>query len=285
MGQFSWMYSDTGEQMLDNKQVDSYLLVPPPFQKQYGQFIYEGNYNGYGRMGGYDVYDLIAEWNREFLSPDMLEPAPKLDNFGGLWSFERAELVSKGIPEEEIERLDAEQRQKQYNNAISYYEQRCRMLSEYRDGKEDKAMERDYGEDWKREIGINIACYDRQNMNLPFPIKITSIPMDYEVAEPSKRDPNQGWETEKEHIVTQRADERLVRYRAVLENASTDDIKRAALRTIKKDSCPMVRSLYQEYTEKYPELVQEPKKEQEKEMKPEQNTLEKKKGIKKALNM
>ena len=67
MGQFSWIYSDTNKQLVDNKIADTYLLVPKPFQEKYGKAIYEGCYGGYGNFGRYDVYDLIPEWNKEMI--------------------------------------------------------------------------------------------------------------------------------------------------------------------------------------------------------------------------
>ena len=67
MGQFSWIYSDTNEQLIDNRKADTYLLVPKPFQEKYGKAIYESCYAGYGRFGRYDVYDLIPEWNKEMI--------------------------------------------------------------------------------------------------------------------------------------------------------------------------------------------------------------------------
>lgn len=67
MGQFSWIYSDTNKQLIDNRKADTYLLVPKPFQEKYGKAIYESCYDGYGKFGRYDVYDLIPEWNKEMI--------------------------------------------------------------------------------------------------------------------------------------------------------------------------------------------------------------------------
>lgn len=72
MGQFSWKYSDTKKQLVNGKRADTYLLVPPEFQEKYGKAIYEPCYNGYGRFGGYDIYELIALWNKEMI-PEIIE--------------------------------------------------------------------------------------------------------------------------------------------------------------------------------------------------------------------
>lgn len=74
MGQFSWLYSDTKEQVINNKRADTYLLVPPPFQAKYGKAIYENCYDGYGHFGRYDIYDLVAEWNKDTI-PEIIRRA------------------------------------------------------------------------------------------------------------------------------------------------------------------------------------------------------------------
>ena len=38
------------------------------------------------------------------------------------------------------------------------------------------------------------GCYDEDNFALEYPIKITSTEMEYEQANASRSDPNQGWE-------------------------------------------------------------------------------------------
>lgn len=83
MGQFSWIYSDTGEPVYNDERADTYLLVPKEFQKKYGHAIYEPWYEGYGRFGGYDVYDLIIEWNKEMI-PEIIAKAKKMN---GLSTF------------------------------------------------------------------------------------------------------------------------------------------------------------------------------------------------------
>ena len=83
MGQFSWICSDTNRQLLNDTHADTYLLVPKPFQEKYGKTIYEGYYDGYGRFGGYDVYNLIPEWNKEMI-PEIIR---RIKN--GTWLFWR----------------------------------------------------------------------------------------------------------------------------------------------------------------------------------------------------
>lgn len=151
MGQFSWIYSDTEKQVLDNKYADTYLLVPEPFQEKYGKAIYESCYDGYGHFGGYDIYDLIPEWNKGMI-PEIIRRIKS-----GNW------YASAG--------------EKDILNLQNYYEGKpitCEL----------------------RLLGIIMACYDEDNFALEYPIKITTKEMNYKDADPSKTDPNQGWEYE-----------------------------------------------------------------------------------------
>ena len=67
MGQFSWLDCVTGEQIIDNKRKSVYVLVPKEFG---GGHIKEGVYDGYGHFGGHDIYELVADWNKEYISFD-----------------------------------------------------------------------------------------------------------------------------------------------------------------------------------------------------------------------
>ena len=55
MGQFSWYFADKKQRLINGEWRDSYLLVPPEFQNEYGKAIHETHYEGYGVFGGYDV--------------------------------------------------------------------------------------------------------------------------------------------------------------------------------------------------------------------------------------
>ena len=150
MGQFSWIYSDTNKQLVDDKEADTYLLVPKAFQHKYGKAIYESCYDGYGNFGGDDVYDLVAEWNKDCI-PEIIR---RVEN--GNWHC----TVSK----EDISNLA------RYYNGEELI--RCDL----------------------RWLGIIMACYDEDNFALEYPIKITSTEMEYEQADASRSDPDQGWE-------------------------------------------------------------------------------------------
>lgn len=166
MGQFSWLdcaYNDKRHAILDNVDKTSYVLLPPEFSCSHGRHIKEDCYDGYGHFGGHDIYDLVVDWNRKYLSTANLR--------GGVRkSVEVAiiELLGNGASDAEI---------------VVY----LKKTSEGRTPEIDIA-------NWKRHIGIAVACYDDQNEELKYPIKITyDSELLYDDAEPSLFDPNQGW--------------------------------------------------------------------------------------------
>lgn len=179
MGQFSWLDCITKEQVVDNKLRDVYVLVPKEFRKEYGLRIVEHCYDGYGHFGGYDVYDLVADWNREYLSKH-----PEYE-FG--YAKKRAVFVKK-----------YQEKEPEYKEEIDFKVSDKNWYKAYADlskSREEVAETTDYNE-W-RSIGIDLACYDEDNAALPFPIKIThDANAIYEECEPSPSDPDQGWEAQ-----------------------------------------------------------------------------------------
>ena len=199
MGQFSWldcdMESERCRQILDNTAEDVYVLVPKEFG---GGHILETEYDGYGNFGGHDIFDLVADWNKDYISEDIFRK-PVKEHYGGLWDHEIEELKKKGFSEDEIKVKDDEAREHYYQRALNKYEESILMLKDFQSGKSDAEMSVIYFNDWKRNLGIKIACYDYQNASLKYPIKIThNSNLTYEEANYSLSDPNQGWLAYKE---------------------------------------------------------------------------------------
>lgn len=75
------------------------------------------------------------------------------------------------------------------------YEQTCACLSDFVGCMSDSEMKEKYGKDYLRELGIEVACYNWQNEQLKYPIKICELKTSaklYDILPASKRDPNQG---------------------------------------------------------------------------------------------
>ena len=199
MGIFSWKYAnDYRKAMKIGDPKPSYLLVPPEFQSEYGEAIVHSLYGGYGVMAGYDVYDLVALWNRKYLSVAALKRDCKeflvrpLEDCG-LWSFEKEELREDGYSEEEIQTKNELAKKERHESSLRHVNFICHRIQDFVDGiLSDDQMKEKYGDEYLREIGINIACDDEDNARLKYPIKIASILIPYEKARPSKSDPNQG---------------------------------------------------------------------------------------------
>lgn len=148
MGQFSWLDCKTSEQVVDGKRRDVYVLIPEEFG---GGHIKETCYDGYGRFGGHDIYDLVVDWNAKYL--DVI-----FDN-------ENTWVCGKNW----IDRY-----RNDFNRVANGEEPVCE----------------------KRMLGITLACYDKDNARLRYPIKITHDENAvYEYCAPSMSDPDQGWES------------------------------------------------------------------------------------------
>lgn len=171
MGFFSWLTSDTNKSIANVYSSRStfpvYVLIPEEFG---GGYIEEKAYDGYGVFGGHDVYNLVADWNKTHISTDNIKK-PVREH----WSAD-------------------EQGESWYKSAVERYERECLMVKEFCEGADDKYMKETYGEDYKRIIGINIACYDEQNAALEYPIKfVENKSIAYEDATPSESCPDQGF--------------------------------------------------------------------------------------------
>lgn len=159
MGCFSWKYANTDNKRRLRIGSPAYLMCPD------GTVIREPSYEGYGRFGGRDVYELVADWNREYLSKhpefriysETLGYKPIGDFF---WYPAYADLAK--TPEDiEREAVDPE-----FGHNVQY-----------------------------RQIGIEIACTNVRNSMLPYPIKICSSPRcpKYDELPYSDKDPDQGF--------------------------------------------------------------------------------------------
>ena len=176
MGVFSWCTSDTKKSIpccrpFGDLPGTVYLLNP------FGEPYKETDYEGYGVFGGRDVYDLVMEWNREYLSTDHIKK-PNRDNY---------EMGEQG---------DA-----YYEKAMSKYQATCDAIIAYKNGASDDFMKEHFGmqiapwgdgDDWKRVLGISLACYDEDHVKLKYPIKIVEHPVPYDEAGISPGCPFQG---------------------------------------------------------------------------------------------
>ena len=175
MGVFSWCTSDTKKSIpcctpFGGLPGTVYLLNP------FGDPYKESNYEGYGEFDGRDVYDLVVEWNRAYLSPENV-PKPERSSYS---------------PGEEGDAY--------YAKAVEKYMATCEAIQAYAAGATDSFMQEKYGKtlgygdgsDWKRCLGITIACYDEDHVKLRYPIKIVEHPTDYEKAGISPACPFQG---------------------------------------------------------------------------------------------
>jgi len=175
MGAFSWCTSDTQKSIpccMPFGDLPSTVYLLNPFGEPYKESYYEG----YGVFGGRDAYELVVEWNREYLTSDNIHKPERHRYAPGKEGTEH------------------------YNRAFNHYLQVCAALAAYAAGASDEFMKENYGEllsygvksEWKRCLGIQIACYEENHVKLRYPIKIVEHPMEYEKAGISPSCPYQG---------------------------------------------------------------------------------------------
>lgn len=152
MGYFTWTDARKEPKILKNGDYASadkinyggYAKIVCPDNTE----IVETYYEGYGIFGDKDVYDLVVDWNKNHLESifnNLLSKDP------AHWG---AHLKNLAVfyQNDDTAKLEAE-----INRLVST-------------GKEMPFFK----EEWKRTIGITIACGEEENKALPFPIKITS---------------------------------------------------------------------------------------------------------------
>lgn len=158
MGCFSWMFADTNNKKRLRIGHKGYILTPDNI------FIPEQHYEGYGDFSDVDVYDCVVDWNRPFLTDIINKPL-------------------RTNPSKQMKTL-AEFAEISDDEALRFVESEIKVggFSPY------------FKTDWKRCLGIDIACYDEDNRELPFPIKIVSSKnCKYEDLPSSNLDPDQGF--------------------------------------------------------------------------------------------
>lgn len=167
MGSFSWYASDTKRAIRSENPFPVYALRPDT------EPLLELDYDGYGNFGGWDIYDLVADWNRKYLSehPDFM-----ILQYGEHWN-ESLQMYIPAPPK----RVDS----------FEWYPLYADLSKSRQDIENEMKKIEQFWE--YRHIGIDIACYDAQNFNLPFPIKLVETPVPYPAAAASKTDPGQGW--------------------------------------------------------------------------------------------
>lgn len=155
MGIFTWKFAEDGRRkLIYGNREPAYLLFP----KEFGGEIYEFRYyDGYGSLGGKDPYELVAEWNRE----DLISIADRKVKSGRLkeGSFMNQLMRAAAVSDDEAQRFVEE----------------CFRVGRLQTGGHEYLLR-----EWKRNIGIEIACYDEDHRKLKYPIKITQTPMPYE---------------------------------------------------------------------------------------------------------
>jgi len=154
MGCFSWKFADTDNTKRLRIDCRGFLFCPN------GDVLKASPYDGYGHFDGLDVFDLVADWNRVYLNehPEfIIAKAGESTNlsFGPC----KTDMRADACPWYEV------------------YADLTKTREEVVDGLKQKLTEMGKGCSYVtyRNIGIDMADSDRQNVALPYPIKICQV--------------------------------------------------------------------------------------------------------------
>ena len=151
-----------------------YIALPKGFEKLYQDssilinkttgyaFIKENYYDGYGMFGTHDIFDVIVDINKGYIK-EALEKQMKLN----------LEHDKDKVSKEQLKREKAK-----YN----FYLEIAEMVDKNSNEDEiiNKFMKRNdmnyefAKKEWKRYLGIQISCYQRDNELLKYPLKVVS---------------------------------------------------------------------------------------------------------------
>jgi hypothetical protein len=175
MGSFSWLFADTNNTKNLRANRRGYVACPD------GTFICEPCYETYGIFDGKDVYDLVVDWNREFIAENHDHLLPHVHCWTKDGALVRTTYRLKDFPWYPVVA----------DLSIPFEDLHDALIAHLKKELGDKFAP--YRTEI-RNIGIDIACYDEDNASLPYPIKITSkkTGICYEELPPSKWDPEQG---------------------------------------------------------------------------------------------
>lgn len=178
------------------------MLFPKEFGGKKAQIDVD-MYEDYGVFGREDIYDLVADWNREWIAahPDYVTPSEKKTVERNIKTMDEWLLRNPGHTPLEAEAEIRKDRPYFHCSPIKMSDMQWWPFYSDLSLSRDEVVKK-----WKqaypkrtcieyRSIGIEIACYDEDNAALPYPIKIakrkTSI---YEKCPPSIGDPDQGFD-------------------------------------------------------------------------------------------
>lgn len=154
---------------------EAYVLIPQAFG---GGVIMEKKYECRGNFGNQNIFELIADWNKDFLKIHKNEigtfilPKAERNKYFGLLPSEKEQLEKDEISDDEIKQIKKIRRELQYLEAKRIRCEQMILLNDFITYN-DSYMKAKYGSEYKKDIGIILAGNDTQNRKLLYPIKVT----------------------------------------------------------------------------------------------------------------